>query len=42
MEMCISKKEIGKFWKDYMKRIMNYKNDWDHNGEGHALEGPVD
>ena len=26
---------------DYMERIMNEANDWDHNMEGDAVEGPV-
>ena len=26
---------------DYMERIMNDENDWDHNVEGDAVEGPV-
>ena len=25
-----------------MERIMNEENDWDHNVEGDAVEGPVD
>ena len=31
----------GKIWKDYMKMIMNEENEWDHNVEGDAVEGPV-
>ena len=27
---------------DYVKSMMNEENDWDHNVEGDALEGPVD
>ena len=27
--------------KDYIGRIMNEENDWDHNMEGDAVEGPV-
>ena len=38
---CFSEKEGGKVWKDYMERIMNEENDWDHNVEGDAVEGPV-
>ena len=26
---------------DYMERIMNEENDWDHNVEGDTVEGPV-
>ena len=40
-KLCFSEKERGKFWKDYMERIMNEENDWDHNVEGDAVEGPV-
>ena len=38
----ISKKEIGNVLKDYMERIMNEENDWDHDVEGDSVEGPVD
>ena len=41
VKLCFSKKERGKFWKDYMERIMNEENDWDHNVEGDAVEGSV-
>ena len=39
-KLCFSEKERGKFWKDYMERIMNEENYWDHNVEGDAV-GPV-
>ena len=29
-KLCFSEKERGKVWKDYMERIMNEENDWDH------------
>ena len=38
---CFSEKKRDKVWKDYMIRIMNEENDWDHNVEGDAVEGPV-
>ena len=40
-KLCFSEKEIGNVWKGYMERIMNEENDWDHNVEGDAAEGPV-
>ena len=40
-KLCFSEKERGKIWKDYMERIMKEENDWDHNVEGDAVEGPV-
>ena len=40
-KLCFSEKERGKVWKDYMERIMNEENYWDHNVEGDAVEGPV-
>ena len=40
-KLCFSEKEIGNVWKNYMERIMNEDNDWDHNVEGDAVEGPV-
>ena len=36
-----SEKEIGKVWKDYMERIMNEGNEWGHNVDGDAVDGPV-
>ena len=38
---CLSEKERGKMWKDYMERIINEENDWDHNVIEDAVEGPV-
>ena len=40
-KLCFSEKERGKVWMDYMERIMNEENYWDHNVEGDAVEGPV-
>ena len=40
-KLCFSEKEIGKIRMDYMERITNEENDWDHNVEGDAVEGPV-
>ena len=40
-ELCFNEKERGEVWKDYMERIMNEENDWDHYVEGDAVEGPV-
>ena len=39
--LCFSENERGEVWKDYMERIMNDENDWDHNVVGDAVEGPV-
>ena len=39
--LCFSEKERGEVWKDYMKRIMNEENDWDHNVEGDVVDGLV-
>ena len=30
-KMCLSEKERGKVWKNYMERIMNVENYWDNN-----------
>ena len=30
-KLCFSEKKRGEVWKDYMERIMNEENDWDHN-----------
>ena len=40
-KLCFSEKEGGKVWKDYVERIMNEENYWDHNVEADAVEGPV-
>ena len=40
-KLCFSEKERGKVWKDYMERIMNKENDWDHNVEEDAVQGPA-
>ena len=40
-KLCFCEKERVKVCKDYLERIMNEENDWDHNVEGDAVEGPV-
>ena len=40
-KLCFSEKEGCKVWKDYVERILDEENDWDHNVEGDAVEGPV-
>ena len=40
-KLCFSEKEGGKVWKDYMERMMNEVNDWDHDVKGDAVEGPA-
>ena len=40
-KLCLSERERGKVWKDYIERIMNEENNWDHYVEGDAVEGPV-
>ena len=40
-KLCFSVKERGNVWKDHMEMIMDEENDWDHNMEGDAVEGPV-
>ena len=36
-KLCFNENEMREVWKDYMEKIMNEENDWDHN-----VEGPVD
>ena len=36
-KLCFSEMERGKVWKDYMERIMNKENDWDHSVEVNAV-----
>ena len=40
-KLYFCERERGKVWMNYMERIMNEENDWDHNEEGDAVEGPV-
>ena len=40
MDRCVSVRRRGKVWNDYMERIMTEENDWDHNMEEDAAEGP--
>ena len=40
-KLNLIEKGRGKVWKDYMKRIMNEENNWDHNVAGDAIEVPV-
>ena len=40
-KLCFIVMEIGKVWKDYTDKIVNKENDWDHNVEADAEEGPV-
>ena len=37
-KLCFYEKERGKIWNDYMERIINDENEWDHNMEA---VGPV-
>ena len=38
-KLCFSENERGEVWKDYVERIMNEENDWDHDVEGDVVEG---
>ena len=38
---CLSEKERGNVWEDYIERMMNEENDWDNIVEGDAVEGPI-
>ena len=38
-KLCFNEKERGEVRKDYMERIMNEENHWDHNVEGDLVEG---
>ena len=38
--LCFSENERGKVWKDYVERIINEENDFDHSVDGDAVEGP--
>ena len=40
--MCFIEKKRAKDGMDYIERIMNEENNWDHSVEVDAVEGPVD
>ena len=40
-KLCFCVKERRKVRQDYMEMIMNEENDWGHNVEGDAVEGPA-
>ena len=40
-KLGFSEKERGKVWKDYMKKIIDEENEWDHNVEGDTVQGRV-
>ena len=40
-KLCFSEKERGNVWKDYVERIMNEEDGWDHNVEGDAVQDSV-
>ena len=42
MESCFGEKDGGRVWKDYVERIKNAEDNWEHNVEGDAVEGPLD
>ena len=41
MDSCVSMRRKEVKLTDYVAQIMNEENDWDHNVEGDAVEGPV-
>ena len=41
MKSCVLVRRKEVVLKDYMERIMNEENDWDHNVEGDAVEDQV-
>ena len=40
--LVVSEKDLGKFWKEHMKKIMNVKNKWDQMVEADMVKGPVE
>ena len=40
-KLCFCERERGKVWNNYMERIINKKDDWDHNVYAGAVECPV-
>ena len=39
--LCLCERERAYVWRDYLKRIMNEENEWDHNVDGDAVDGEV-
>ena len=40
--MVVDDTEIKHSWKEYMEKLMNEENEWDHNILAWVKEGPVD
>jgi len=36
------KKELKESWKEYMEKLMNEENEWDHRISAAVKEGPAD
>ena len=40
--MIVDEKGIKDSWKEYMEKLMNEENEWDHRIEATVNEGPAD
>ena len=40
--MIVDEKGIKDSWKDYMEKLMNEENGWDHGISGEVKKGPAD
>jgi len=41
-KVTVDEKEIKDSWKEYMKKLTNEENEWDHRIEATVYEGPAD
>ena len=42
MKVIVDDKGIKDCWKEYMEKLMNEENEWDHKISGEVKEGPAD
>jgi len=41
-KVIVDEKEITESWKEYMEKLMNEENEWDHRISAEVKEGPAD
>jgi len=41
-KVIVDEKEIKDLWKEYMEKLMNEENEWDHRISAGVKEGPAD
>jgi len=41
-KVTVNKKQIKDSWKEYVEKLMNEENEWDHGISAEVKEGPAD